>query len=71
MYNFSILCRKRGAVGWGLEEDSHSLGRSVASSPGPGDGQMQSARKSYPRMRALPQLTCLIGKDEYRERIMK
>ena len=45
------------AVGWGLEEDSHSLGR--------------SARKSYPKMRALQQLSCLIGNDEYRERIMK
>ena len=31
----------------------------------------RSARKSYPRMRALQQLTCLVGKDEYREKIMK
>ena len=31
----------------------------------------RSARKSCPRMRALQQLTCLVGKDEYREIIMK
>ena len=31
----------------------------------------RSVRKSYPRMRALQQLICLIGNDEYRERIMK
>ena len=31
----------------------------------------RSTRKSYPKMRALQQLTCLIGNDEYRERIMK
>ena len=31
----------------------------------------RSARKSYPRMRVLKYLTSLVGKDEYRERIMK
>ena len=28
----------------------------------------RSARKSYPRMRALQQLTCMVGKDEYKEK---
>ena len=29
----------------------------------------RSARKSYPRMRSLQQLTCLVGKDEYKEKL--
>ena len=28
----------------------------------------RSARKSYSRMRALHQLTCMVGKDEYKEK---
>ena len=69
MCNFSILCRKRVAVGGGLDEDSHSLGRRVALSSGP---RYRIARKRYLKMRALQQLTCLIGNDEYMEkRIMK
>ena len=43
--NFSILCRKRVAVGWGLQQDSHSLGKRVVSSAGPGDGQMQERQE--------------------------
>ena len=31
----------------------------------------RSARKSYPTLKALQQLTSLIGNDVYRERIMK
>ena len=48
MCNFSILCRKRVAVGWGLQQDSHSLGKRVASSAGPGDGQMQERQEELP-----------------------
>ena len=48
MFNFSILCRKRVVFGWGLEEDSHSLGKRVASSSGPGDDQMQECQEELP-----------------------
>ena len=53
MCNFSILCRKRVAVGWGLQEDSHSLGKKMASSAGPGDGQMQERQEELPYVKGI------------------
>ena len=48
MCNFSILYRKIVAVGRGLQEDSHSLGKRVASSAGPREGQLQERQQELP-----------------------
>ena len=40
--------QKRVAVGWELKEDSHSLGKRVTSSAGPGEGQLQERQEELP-----------------------
>ena len=71
MCYFSILCRKRVAVGWGLDENGHSLGGGWLHLQNHEMAGWRSDRKSYLKRGALQQLTCLIGNDEYVERIMK